>query len=750
MTERDDGGFDETAFMATSMPGLSSESAPPLRPGTRLGPWKILEPIETGGMGAVYRAERADGLYTQYVALKLIRGLDKSQVSRFERERQRLAQMDHPGIAPIIDGGTAPDGRPYMVMGLVEGQPIDVALARRKADMRDKVRCFLALCEAVAHAHGKLILHHDIKPANVLVDEVGQPRLIDFGIADDLADTLALPSGGLTLRYAAPEQLRGEAGSVQTDVFSLGVLLYVVLTGAQPQRSEDGGIEVLERGLGNADLRAIIARATAASPQARYGSVGTFGTDLQAWLDGRPVAARDGGRAYRMGRFVARYPVASVSALVAVLALAVGLGASLKYGNDARREAERARVALAQAEYQYAKADAFLSAQTVLNDLLQAAYAGERGQTDAVTELLMNRWREAHENRANNPKDAAFLAFTLSRSLYLRRDYASADEVYTAWLEAGYGPEVILDAGRHLHAQAIHDSGRTAEAEPLLRAALADATRNRYTSADRFNLAFRIAKTTGNDEDIATTRAIYDDYLAENRVEDLDTLQLMEFHATAYQVYRLAEEWPSAVASLEAIVDLCNTHPDIAPPTRPAARMHLATVNLYGLRNYARAETVARRIVTEDVDSAGESVITGVGYLRLAEALRERGAFDEALDALDRARGLTARFGDGSEQGTLEENLIRARVFIDQQQYDAADTLLTGAVERWRADNPDTARLPPGLALSRLWLNEILRPSGRPLGEQATRLVDSSDLKSVQTNWLYQKIQAFSASLSDG
>jgi tetratricopeptide (TPR) repeat protein len=740
MADRGAGGASDDPFMATSIPGLVNVSGPELAPGTRLGAWEITAPLQTGGMGAVYRARRADGLYEQHVALKLIRGLDSAQVARFERERRRLAQMDHPGIASIIDGGTADDGRPFMVMALVDGRPIDEALEAAGATRRERVACFRALCDAVAHAHERLILHQDIKPANVLVDATGQPRLIDFGIAVDLAEPGVAAARGGTARYAAPEVLRGEAVSVRSDMFALGMLLYRLSTGRQPDRAADGGLDMHAGPPADADLAAIIACATAADPQDRYPAVGLLAADLDAWQQRRPVSARGGGRLYRMGRFFARYPLASGLGALALVSLAVGLGASVKYGNDARREAERARAALAQAEYQYEKADAFLSAQTVLNDLLQAAYAGEREQTDAVTQLLMERWREAHADYASNPRDAASLAFALGRSLYLRRDFASADEVYTAWLDAGYGSPVLQDAGRHLHALTVHDSGRQAEAEPMLRAALADATGLRNTSADRFNLAFRIARTTGSDADIAMTMAIYTEYLAENPIEELDIPQRMQFHATAYQVYRLAREYASAVTSLEAIIDLCNAYPDIAPPTRPAARMHLATVNLYALGDYGRAEAVARQIVTEDVDSAGESSTTALGYQLLAEALRERGAFDEALDALDRARDLHTRFITGSDTGRLAENLIRARVLIDQQRPDAASELLAGAAERWRAAHPEPATLPADLLLMQHWVEALRTESLENLPARIARSVQPEDLKSVQTNWLYNKI----------
>lgn len=171
-----DGG---RTFMRTSA-GVA-DRAPPLAAGARLGPWAVEAPIASGGMGQVYRARRADGVYDQAVALKLIHDNDPVRVDRFGAERQRLAEMDHPGIARIIDGGTHEDGRPWMAMELVEGAPImpqASALPRK-----DRLRLFISLCSAVSHAHGRLVLHRDLKSQNVLLDSGGAVRLIDFGIA---------------------------------------------------------------------------------------------------------------------------------------------------------------------------------------------------------------------------------------------------------------------------------------------------------------------------------------------------------------------------------------------------------------------------------------------------------------------------------------------------------------------------------------------------------------------------------------
>ncbi|HEX8385599.1 MAG TPA: serine/threonine-protein kinase, partial [Rubricoccaceae bacterium] len=229
-----------------------------LSPGTRVGPWDVEDEVGWGGMGVVYRARRSDGLHRQAVALKVVkRGMDSAAVlRRFAQERALLAGLDHPGIARLLDGGTAPDGRPYFVMELVDGEPITHAADRLRLGVEARVRLFVQVCEAVAHAHRRLVVHRDIKPSNVLVaaaepvvGETGgalQVKLLDFGVAR-LLDGADGPDGALTLtgdgprpmtpEYAAPEQLDGGPVTTATDVYALGVLLYELLTGHRPHQA---------------------------------------------------------------------------------------------------------------------------------------------------------------------------------------------------------------------------------------------------------------------------------------------------------------------------------------------------------------------------------------------------------------------------------------------------------------------------------------------------------------------------------
>ena len=216
--------------------GLATKAS---RIGRRIGVYQIVEEIGHGGMGEVYRASRADGQYEKQVALKLVRvGLDSpALLDRFRHERQILATLDHPNIARLLDGGTTEEGIPYLVMELIEGTPIDQYCEQHDLDIPRRLQLFLQVCSAVQYAHQRLVIHRDLKPSNVLVTADGIPKLLDFGIAKIIDPSVGEETTALrpmTPEYASPEQIRGEPITTATDVYSLGVVLYKLLTGRSP------------------------------------------------------------------------------------------------------------------------------------------------------------------------------------------------------------------------------------------------------------------------------------------------------------------------------------------------------------------------------------------------------------------------------------------------------------------------------------------------------------------------------------
>jgi serine/threonine protein kinase/tetratricopeptide (TPR) repeat protein len=373
--------------------------------GHHIGPYRIVTELGRGGMGAVWLAERDDGQFQQRVAIKLIkRGMDTAQIlSRFRVERQILASLEHPNIARLIDGGTTDDGLPYFVMEHVEGQPIDVHAESRGHGVRERLELFLQVCDAVSYAHRHLIVHRDIKPQNILVTAAGTPKLLDFGIAKVLQEageqSTQTMSGQqlLTPEYASPEQVEGRHTTTQTDVYSLGVVLYELLTGQSPYRPrtwstpdicESVRSAEVERpstavaapadgrrtrrrgpsagGAGDPDTRerlrlqlrgdldAIVLAAMRKEPERRYGSVEQLANDIRRHLSGQPVRARADSVWYRSAKFLRRNRVAVAGAALVLITLIGGMVATAWQARLASLQAGLARQAQARAERRFA------------------------------------------------------------------------------------------------------------------------------------------------------------------------------------------------------------------------------------------------------------------------------------------------------------------------------------------------------------------------------------------------------------
>ncbi len=371
--------------------------------GTRIGAYRLLRELGVGGMGRVFLAERADGQFTHQVALKLVRSelAVPELIQRFLRERDTLARLAHPNIAQLHDGGMSPDGSPYFTLEYVPGEPITNWCDAQRLPVRARVQLMLKVCDAVEHAHRNLIVHRDIKSSNILVTPDGEPKLLDFGIAKPLAEVAGAELTGTMMRpmtreFAAPEQVLGEPVTTATDVYSLGVLIYLLLSGRMPYRraalgqsgwtkaileeqpepldravtrtvvhesaANDDGLathpsslidigslattrsttpQALKRSL-HGDLDRIIQRSIAKSPNARYTTVSALAQDLRAYIDGRAISG--GTRTYRLRKFARRYwlPLAA-----AALLLLVVVGGSLIVAADARKIAHEATTKLA-------------------------------------------------------------------------------------------------------------------------------------------------------------------------------------------------------------------------------------------------------------------------------------------------------------------------------------------------------------------------------------------------------------------
>ncbi|MGM9485283.1 protein kinase domain-containing protein [Roseateles sp. NT4] len=379
--------------------------------GQALGAWTLVTPLGSGGMGEVWRARRSDGAHHGEAAIKLLHSPWRGEGSqaRFRREGELLARLTHPNIARLLDIGEALLGATrtrYLVLELVEGERIDRWCEAQGLDVASRLQLFLQVCDAVAHAHARLVVHRDLKPGNILVNAEGQVKLLDFGVAKLLADdtgaelTAQLPAG-LTPEYAAPEQLRGEPVSTATDVFALGRLLCLLLTG---QREPGPTL----RG----DLALIVGRALKERPDERYAGASALADDVRRHLEHRPILARPDSLAYRGARFARRYRLQLAALSLVLASLLAGMGATAWQWREATREAARTR-----------------RVQSVLTELLSGLSPDASGSaTVPMLELLRRSWAEAKRRLAGDPELLAEVARPLGLLLNQSGDMALAAE----------------------------------------------------------------------------------------------------------------------------------------------------------------------------------------------------------------------------------------------------------------------------------------------------------------------------------
>lgn len=664
----------------------------------QLGPWRLGERLGSGGMGEVYLVEREDAGYRQRAALKLtaLGWAGPEAVNRFHAECSFLARLEHPNIARIIDGGTAPDGRPYVVMEYVAGQTIDHWCAQRHLSIRQRVELFLQVLAATTAAHRALILHRDIKPANVLVTDDGQVKLLDFGIAKSLAGDSGLTAAGpapLTPQFASPEQLAGEVLTTASDVYSLGLVLYLLLTGrlpyetgarspteiaaqlrAAPPTRPSAMIDAAALTLAPRDTAAwrrrlagdldrVLLKALAIDVDRRYASAEGLAADLQRWLAYRPVLARRGDRGYRLRLFLRRNRLAAVASSAALLALAIGLALAAQQALIARSEAARASSANQFLLRLIADADPVVSGrEPSLKEALDQAVAripehfAQQPDSEADIRLALGR---AYTNLMQ--LDAAAAQF--ERALALRQpgsvDHAEvlqgqallewtlgrtdrAEQMYRQAL-AVYAP----DPTRHRHSGAVHndlaallnDVGRHGEAVVHARAAVEDARSRRLDAgalgARLENLGSALQGAAQLDE----AEAVYRDAIAAlEQALPQRTVALAVALNNFALVHRDAGRTREALALFERAIQVREDafgkdHADLAGPLTNAARMRLNLGDLAGAgRDIARALALAERAYAPDY--------IGRGHVALAAAEIALAAGDKPTAASHAANAL--------------------------------------------------------------------------------------------------------------
>jgi eukaryotic-like serine/threonine-protein kinase len=478
--------------------------------GQRVGPYRIVERIGSGGMGTVYRAVRADDAFEKRVAIKVIkRGMDtEDTLRRFQAERQTLARLDHPNIATLLDGGSTGDGRPFLVMEFVQGRRIDEFCDAARLAVADRVRLFRTVCQAVQHAHQNLVIHRDLKPDNILVTADGVPKLLDFGIAKVLApvEGEAIPATRLverrmTLAYSSPEQVRGDAMTTASDVYALGIILYELVSGQRPYRkhiespldyeraitgvvaapstrvrelgksgqpiaeARQATVQGLAREL-SGDLDVIVLKAIQPDPARRYASVEQLAEDLDRAMTGRPVLARPDSVTYRARKFVRRHRAGVAALVVLGVPLVAGVAGTLWQARVAAGERDRAELEARKAQV----------ITTFLLDVLGSADPRARGREVTVVEVLDGAAKRAEQELAGQPEQLEAMRATIGatqlrlgrapEAIPLLRSALTAREARLGRAHPDVA-QILVELGN-----AYAGVGEGSTAEPMLRRAL--------------------------------------------------------------------------------------------------------------------------------------------------------------------------------------------------------------------------------------------------------------------------------------
>ncbi len=670
----------------------------------QIGPYRLSRLIGEGGMGQVYLARRADNLYEQEVAIKLMHaGLKQAQsmLSRFSAERQILANLNHPNIARLLDAGITSDGAPYLVMEYIAGTRIDEYCRANNLPPKEILKLFLPVCSAVEYAHKSLVVHRDIKPANILVTAGGVPKLLDFGIAKlldpDGEDAPTITAERMmTPEYASPEQVRGDHVTTSTDVYALGVLLYELLTGERPFHLESrspmevvqviceqqaqapslvvrSGVNQATRGAGlriDRDLDNIVLMAMRKEPSRRYVSVSALSADVQAYLSGYPVQARTDHWSYRSGKFVLRHKAAVAAAAIVAMALvafSIAMGVMAKRANQARLTAER--------ETQF------------LNSIFQAATPDEsRGKAVMARDLLDQGTKRIDAELADEPALQATML----------------DNVGRAYSALGLYPQAQLllqrafDIRRRINGTQSLDTASTGEAlGTVIR------LQNQFKEAEPlFRQALAVREKHLGSQDILVAESL--DSLGE-------CLYLQDRLAEAEPLLRRALAIQRSASNIEAastenylalLLERKGNFPEAAGLLRDAVQITAKTIGpdspdyLISLHDYAgalidsgnldEAETMERRVLAlREKISGPDHPDIFYPLNNLAFILLEKGEWQQAMPFLARNLELCHKLGNDKRIAVTENNWGRA--LQQKGDYAAAEASMKQALQDARA-----------------------------------------------------------------
>lgn len=640
---------------------------------TQIGNYTITRLIGEGGMGAVYEGMRNNDDFDLRVAIKVIKPglLSDSITERFMRERQVLADFNHPGIARLFDGGQLDDGSPYFVMEYVDGTPITQYAQDNGLDVKQRLALFMQVCEATKHAHANLIVHRDITTSNVIVSTDGVVKLIDFGIAkphsdeghDSNADRPSIASLSFTPGFAAPERMTGAPVTILTDIFSLGCLLQALL----------------KHSVVPAELRALIAKAIEPDPLQRLSSADVFLADIKRFLSHHPLSVIEGKFSYVTRKFLQRNKLQSVLGVALALAIISGLIASLVLANKAQTEARIAKANLAKSEYYLARSEVFFFGNNAYSDVLQRVF-GSSTDIETQTRLLKDRWQEAHDSRVEDPINAAALSFAIGRHFMFRNDYKTALEIFEPWLLEGYGDPLLVNLSRPLLATVYGRLGRSEDAIPVYRQSVEWLSSGYEAgSPDHISAASNLARFTMDNQDILAADKLLVDGLNGRSGEEP---QLAAYYWQQLGALRdtRGDFEGSHLAKISSL-SLIKDNPLLELSGKDTVRLNLALSTFFLRKDLS----VARQLATEAEEISakkGDSLETGRTYYLQSLLLAEDGQFEDALSRIEKAIDLIARYTDSST--TLSINARTLLVEIYTQMGDVERAIIE--LEKLRSD----------------------------------------------------------------
>lgn len=684
--------------------------------GQTIGPYKLEQRLAVGGMGAVYLAARADGAFRQQVAVKLVkRGMDSDEiVRRFRQERQTLAALNHPNIARLLDGGLTDSGRPYLVMEYVRGKPIDRYCRENGLTIEQRLRLFALVCGAVHYAHRNLVVHRDLKPGNIFIADDGTPKLLDFGIAKVLSEdrsvaaTTIADQRRLTPEYASPEQLEGRVMTTAGDVYSLGVVLYELLTERRPHRLETkttreaerivlaetpaAPSELLRSGGGvvggeaaerwgrrlRGDLDNIVLMALRKEPERRYASAEQFAADVGRYLDGLPVIARKDTLGYRIGKFVRRNAIGVALAATAAALLLGGVVTMAWQSRELRRQRDDAYVARDQSE----------AIGDFLRTMLSAADPINEGPDARVKSVLDAAASRVEADLKDDPLVQAAARSTIGRTYMGLGLYDKARE-HIDW--AFQTRRRLLDPEAHDLAESkldmaelLYETGRHAEAERLLREALATHERLRGTTnidtARVLNDLGAVLRAQNKTEEAEQTHrralAVRRQIAGENSLDAAESLN---------NLAGVLRSRGDAQGAVEAMTDALRIRRSLLREDHPLviqAMANLATMKA-GAGDLNGAAELLRAVTNVDCKVFGEQhPFHATNLNSLASVLARLGKFAEAEPHYREAMEIRRLRLGADDERTLLTQMGLGRCLVQMGMMSEAERLLADVVTR--------------------------------------------------------------------